>query len=592
MREGSSTAPRRRPGDPPNSWAGIAVGLFGVGVLGLLSFALIAHFMESRPTSFVACTKRLSDSVEGVFTTNQIPTRRLRRGEALVRENEDHVKWQHVEFDVVLAPGIVSKAAEEVIRREAIAHGIIVSGQGGSAGQPRELFLTFSGLEFATVRLQEGVIEDRRAGGGGDKPLAIDHRASCARTQAEVLGVLRGMGVPESDIERGPRRRRENAKFQWTWVRVEAVLPPGISIGAVVDSLALRLDGQNASLAREEDDVTGATQVIVDYAGLECVALVLHESTKTAEKPELPEVALPVLPGPTGENGIAPVDGTETAPNEQGDNLGAVAPEPMGENGALLDALDVSLPELAELPLDSLDIEGHDAPVSSDGATPPKPNGTRIAIIVDDGGYGGEITETILGLDPSLTLAILPFTPHGAATARRASAKGFEVMLHMPMESFNDKVDFPGQITTKMAGKQISALAAKALKEIPEAVGVNNHTGSKFTSDAAAMQKFLEVVEDNGLFYVDSRTSPTSRAYGLAREKGILAAGNDLFLDNRPNAAYIRGQFAQLIELAKRRGSAIGICHFRPVTAQVLPEALETIRKQGVEIVHVSDLLE
>ena len=35
----------------------------------------------------------------------------------------------------------------------------------------------------------------------------------------------------------------------------------------------------------------------------------------------------------------------------------------------------------------------------------------RVAIIVDDAGYGGVATEMLLRLDPGLTIAVLPHTP-------------------------------------------------------------------------------------------------------------------------------------------------------------------------------------
>jgi polysaccharide deacetylase 2 family uncharacterized protein YibQ len=227
--------------------------------------------------------------------------------------------------------------------------------------------------------------------------------------------------------------------------------------------------------------------------------------------------------------------------------------------------------------------------------TPPPARGglARVAIILDDGGYGGPVTETVLALDPKLTLAILPYTPHDAATAEDAAARGFEVILHMPMENSSSSADFPGMITTAMASDEIQRLTRRALAEIPGATGVNNHTGSKFTSDASGMAEFLAILKEQGLFFVDSRTINTSVAFDTAREAGVPTAQRHVFLDNQADQAYIRAQLDELLARARAHGSAIGIGHFRKDTVAVLASALPEIEAEpDLELVHVSELLE
>ncbi len=217
----------------------------------------------------------------------------------------------------------------------------------------------------------------------------------------------------------------------------------------------------------------------------------------------------------------------------------------------------------------------------------------RVAIIVDDGGYGGTITEAFLALDPRLTLAILPNTPHCRTTAERAAAAGFEVMLHMPMESSGGGEHvFAGQIETAMPPEAIEAATRAALEAVPGARGVNNHTGSRFTQDAVAMEAFLRPLKEQGLYFIDSRTTPDSVALQTARAMGVPSAPRHVFLDNNGNGDLIRKQFAELTALARAQGGAIGICHFREATAVALAELLPTLDGEGIELVHASEMVQ
>ncbi|MBM3290355.1 MAG: divergent polysaccharide deacetylase family protein [Candidatus Hydrogenedentes bacterium] len=242
------------------------------------------------------------------------------------------------------------------------------------------------------------------------------------------------------------------------------------------------------------------------------------------------------------------------------------------------------------LPLDSTDFR-LDAPAPSSTPVPPYTGPLRLAIVVDDGGYGGWITEEILAMPNTLTLSILPHAPYSYDTALRATQLGFEVMLHMPMENVSGRTTYPGEITVTMEADRMLELTEQALADVPGAVGINNHTGSKFTSDAAAMRTWLGLIQDRGYFFIDSRTSRYACAFEIAGEMGFVCAENDLFLDHSgaPNA--IRARFKQIVELVKRQGQAIGICHFRKNTVPVLKAMMPEFAKEGIEIVHASALV-
>ena len=214
----------------------------------------------------------------------------------------------------------------------------------------------------------------------------------------------------------------------------------------------------------------------------------------------------------------------------------------------------------------------------------------RLAIILDDGGYGGPATDAVFALDPRLTLAILPYTPHAQDTAQRAVDRGFQVMLHMPMESNSPSEFFEGSLMTAMDPAEIDRLVQQALEQVPHAAGVNNHTGSKFSEDKPAVTAMLEALHRRGLFFIDSRTIHTTVAMQTACELGVPAAERDVFLDNDNAREPILRQWDALTRICRERGAAIGIGHFRELTAKILAEKLPELDDLGIELVHAGDL--
>jgi len=218
----------------------------------------------------------------------------------------------------------------------------------------------------------------------------------------------------------------------------------------------------------------------------------------------------------------------------------------------------------------------------------------RLAILIDDGGNNRSHGDRILALDNRLTLAILPNTPFAAEIAEEGAQKGFEIMLHMPMETHSATVkNVPGTVLINMEKDEIQRLTKEAIDQIPHVVGINNHTGSKFTSDREKMDFVVEVLKERGLYFVDSVTINTTVAFESAREAGIPSARRDVFLDDATDIASVRRQYERLLKIARENGVAIGIGHFQcPATAKVLAEEIPKLAEAGIELVHASELVQ
>ncbi|WP_319576098.1 divergent polysaccharide deacetylase family protein [uncultured Desulfobacter sp.] len=226
---------------------------------------------------------------------------------------------------------------------------------------------------------------------------------------------------------------------------------------------------------------------------------------------------------------------------------------------------------------------------------PPKKNNVvpRIAIIIDDIGYDKNLAMGLLNIDKNITFAILPFSPAGTQLAHSLSAKGAELMLHLPMEPTQyPKVNpGPGALLSSMSPDELLTQLREDIRAVPGTVGANNHMGSRLTADSDKMNQIFTVLKQKNMFFVDSRTSAESKGEQSARMFQLKFSHRDVFLDNFQDVEYISGQLEKLIKQAKDHGSAIGIGHPHQATLDALKRELPKIRKK-VRLVPASKLVE
>lgn len=218
----------------------------------------------------------------------------------------------------------------------------------------------------------------------------------------------------------------------------------------------------------------------------------------------------------------------------------------------------------------------------------------KVSLIMDDMGFSLDAIYDILSLQEPITVAIIPFSPLGEQTARIAHQNGLEILLHLPLESINNAEannGIQGMIFTDMSEQEIIQAVEKDLDQIPYIIGVNNHMGSKVTSNEALMNTILRQLKQRDLFFVDSRTTGKTVAYDVALKLDIPAAQRHVFLDGELDEDYIKEKLIELFTLAQRRGEAVGICHPFPETLKVLKDYFRMAKDYGVKPVFISELV-
>ena len=220
----------------------------------------------------------------------------------------------------------------------------------------------------------------------------------------------------------------------------------------------------------------------------------------------------------------------------------------------------------------------------------------KLAIIIDDIGYDKNIAQKFLDLDAVLTFSILPHSTYDKRIAGMAHSKGFDVMLHLPMEpnEYPSINPGPGVLLTSMSPDQLINQLNEDLDAVPYIKGVNNHMGSKMTTIAPQLYQIFSILKKRSLYFIDSRTTVDTLCGPSARLLQIPFAQKDVFIDHIPEPDFIREQIHRLIKIAGSHGEAVGIAHPHTETYEILREMLPELKEKTIlvrasDVVHIED---
>ncbi|GFM87568.1 hypothetical protein PSCICO_29670 [Pseudomonas cichorii] len=216
-----------------------------------------------------------------------------------------------------------------------------------------------------------------------------------------------------------------------------------------------------------------------------------------------------------------------------------------------------------------------------------RPSSAYLSLIIDDLGQNPARDSRTLALPGPVTLAIMPDTPHATDFARQAHAAGKTVMLHMPMDPATGPYAWHPGLPLPELESRLSA----ALLKVPYAAGINNHMGSRMTSEPVAMAWLMEELQRRHMFFVDSRTSAKTVAAAAAQRIGLASVSRDVFLDDERTADAITRQLQIAIKLAHKQGSVVVIGHPYPVTLDVLERELPRLKAQGIEWIELRHMI-
>lgn len=225
---------------------------------------------------------------------------------------------------------------------------------------------------------------------------------------------------------------------------------------------------------------------------------------------------------------------------------------------------------------------------------PPAKNGATLVFIIDDGGYDTYNLKLYTSLPFPIAVAVLPKLAHSKDCAAIVRNSGQELMLHQPMQAQNLKLNpGAGAILPDMSLSEVYKQVSENIAEIGPIKGLNNHEGSLITCDVMKIGAVLDAVLDNGIFFVDSRTSAQTKAPQAALERDMKILERDVFIDDIISKDEMLAQIYRGLGIANKNGKVIMIGHVDK-SAKILPQLLNDmypyLKQKGYKIAFPSQI--
>jgi len=218
----------------------------------------------------------------------------------------------------------------------------------------------------------------------------------------------------------------------------------------------------------------------------------------------------------------------------------------------------------------------------------------RIAIIIGGLGVSANATAAALAsLPPQVTLSFVPYAADVQNWVTLARRQGHEVLLELPMESFDFPDSDPGPHTLRVgAGEDANTeRLVWALTRFTGYTGVTNLLGGRLLSDSDSLEPVFAYLARRGLLFFDNGIAAHSAAPEVAAHTGILFAQSSVTIDSIQTAMEIDRELAELENQARTHGTASGSGFIYPVTLERVAHWAAGLDGRGFVLVPASAIV-
>ncbi|OEW59862.1 divergent polysaccharide deacetylase family protein [Campylobacter jejuni] len=210
----------------------------------------------------------------------------------------------------------------------------------------------------------------------------------------------------------------------------------------------------------------------------------------------------------------------------------------------------------------------------------------KLAIIIDDMANASQV-RGLKALNLKLNPSFFPPDKNHSETPKLALKFDF-YMVHLPLAAINYNKPELDTLNPNDSKERIFKKIKQIKKDFKDLRYINNHTGSLFTSNEEAMRKLYEVLKNQNIFFVDSKTIGNSKANKIAKELNVPYIQRDVFLDNEDDVNYVKKQIQNAVKLAQKKGFVIAIGHPRKNTFKALEQSKDLLK--SVDLVYLSEI--
>ena len=223
-----------------------------------------------------------------------------------------------------------------------------------------------------------------------------------------------------------------------------------------------------------------------------------------------------------------------------------------------------------------------------------RPGSPRVALVVGGFGLSGEgAASAIANLPGAVTLAFAPTDAGVEQQAAQAREAGHETVLQARLDVLSDSTGLGAHVQSTSASdaENLDSLHWQMGRFTGYVAVVANSLGDKLTADRQEITPILSEIAARGLGYFDDGSSPRSGAPYVAATLAAPSARGDVVIDADSTPAAVDVALARLVELARHRGSAIGVASASPASVTRLARWTNELDLKGVELVPLSALM-
>jgi hypothetical protein len=255
--------------------------------------------------------------------------------------------------------------------------------------------------------------------------------------------------------------------------------------------------------------------------------------------------------------------------------------ERTAETTSLIPPLPLRRPDNIPAPVRTASLDGG-------GNTP-----TRIAILLRGVGRNEKNSDFAVNSLPSaITLAFAPYVGRAQQWALQARELGHEIIIQIPLEPADYPNTNPGPetlLTSSGASENVSKMRT-VLGRFNGYSGITNYFGGKLLKSQEAVRPMLEDIKSRGLMYISEPDENQALVKKLAAEIGVIYGGADIVIDTYQTPDSIQKGLDELVALARKQGSAIGMAYASRTSIEQIRIWSEAVSSKGITLVPVGVL--
>lgn len=220
---------------------------------------------------------------------------------------------------------------------------------------------------------------------------------------------------------------------------------------------------------------------------------------------------------------------------------------------------------------------------TTNAVAPGAPGGARVAILLRGIGQDRrDSQDAISKLPGAISLGVLA-TDDGEEMAKRAREKGHEIIVQLPMDldTSPSALDF----LSSSAPKDNAARMQAALGRFKSYSGVTTPAGNKLLQSKDALRPIMQDIKSRNIVFIGEGTNSHALVREMAAELKIRYGNAAVIIDTQPTPDGIKAALGRLVQVAQKRGSAIGIGYVSSETVDQLQAWSQGLAAQGVTLV-------